>query len=111
MAAGVLAARWVADPPREAFGVLRHATVTPMSDVQQTWRRFDGMVAGTKAFKACACVYVIADPKGTPLYIGGTIVASGQRVPATLTSLTSRCVRESPLRARDIGGPGTAVHG
>jgi hypothetical protein len=75
-------ARWVGDPPCETLGtppefhgpasraVARHATVTSMPDVQLTWRRFDGMVAATKAFKACACVYVIADPNGTPLYIG-----------------------------------------
>src|SRR5262245_10811530 len=45
-------------------------TIGGMRDVRLTWRRFEGMVGATKAFKARSCVYVIADPSGRPLYIG-----------------------------------------
>ena len=36
-----------------------------------TWQRFGRMIEACKAFKERSCLYVIAEPSGKPLYIGG----------------------------------------
>jgi len=43
------------------------------------WRRFDRMTKACKASRAVSCVYVIADPKGKPLYIGCSEDLDGRR--------------------------------
>lgn len=44
------------------------------------WRRFERMIKACKAFRAVSCVYVIADPKGKPLYIGCSKDLDGRRL-------------------------------
>ncbi len=46
---------------------------------QLVWQRFDRMTNACKAFRAVSCVYVIADPRGKPLYIGCSEDLHGRR--------------------------------
>src|SRR5882724_1906274 len=43
------------------------------------WHRFDRMTKACKEFHASECVYVIADPKGIPLYIGSSQALGDRR--------------------------------
>lgn len=48
-------------------------------EIHLTWRRFDRMTKACKEFHTTACVYVIADVTGIPLYIGSTEALGDRR--------------------------------
>lgn len=58
---------------------VNHVAVTDKNEIHLIWRRFERMTKTCKEFNIAAFVYVIADARGKPLYIGSSQALGDRR--------------------------------